>query len=217
MLRSFELVTHKIADKTKNMTNQNCDRPKSSVGLLEVAVFLLIIGVGIGSRFWLVDLPNFKPVAALCLFGGFFFRRYAVAALAAVLILMISDLQLGGYQWQLAACVYSSMILAGGIGWLIKTRIASSGIGLNRFQITGFVGGSLAMSTVFFVLTNAAVWQFSGWYGSDLASGLACFASALPFYRWTILGDMTFTLLIVGVYQTCAVAVANYLSLPQTA
>ena len=89
---------------------------------LEVAVFLLIVAVGVASRHWLIDLPNFKPVAALCLFAGFFFRRYAVALVALVSILIISDWQLGGYQWQVALAVYGSLVIACSLGWLIKHR-----------------------------------------------------------------------------------------------
>lgn len=207
----------RLLNLQEDMINSKNIQPSHVAGLLEIAVFLLIIAVGIGSRFWLVDLPNFKPVAALCLFSGFFFRRFAVSAIAAVLILLISDWQLGGYEWQLEACVYGSMLVACGLGWMIKNRIEKSAIGVNRNQFVGFVGGALAMSTIFFVLTNMAVWKFSGWYGTDLESGLACFVSALPFFRWTILGDMTFTLVILGVYQTCCVTVSQYLSSPQTA
>ncbi len=175
---------------------------------IELAVFLLIVAIGVGSRFWLLDWPNFKPIAALCLFAGFMFSRYFYAIAACFCILMISDWQLGGYQWQLAVTVYSSMAIACGLGWLIKTRIvAECGVGLSKLHLGGFVLASLTMSTVFFVLTNLAVWQFSQWYGPGIEGLVACFVAALPFYRWTLAGDLTFTLVILGCYQAVSVLV----------
>lgn len=180
---------------------------------LEVAVFLLIVAVGVGSRFWLADFPNFKPVAALCLFAGFFFRSYAIALVALVSVLLISDWQLGSYQWQVALAVYGSMAIACSLGWLIKKRLSHHLSGISGRQLGGFVLSSLIMSTTFFVFTNFAVWQFCGWYAGDPEGCIACFSAAIPFYRWTLMGDLTFTLVIVGVYQTACIAVFH--TMPQ--
>ncbi len=91
--------------------------------LIDVIVFLLIVTVGIASRFWLSDVPNFKPVAALVLFGGFFFRKAWPAMAALFLIMLVSDLKLGAYNWQLAACVYASLGIACGLGVWIKRSV----------------------------------------------------------------------------------------------
>ncbi len=174
---------------------------------LDVAVFLLIVIVGVASRHWLIDIPNFKPVAALCLFAGFFFRRYSVALLALACIMLISDWQLGSYQWQVALAVYGSLGFACGLGWMIQKRVnhGSRLLGCRHWAAFGLC--SLAMSTAFFVLTNLAFWQFSGCYASDAGGLVNCFSAAIPFYRWTLMGDLTFTLLTVVTYQLgCVVA-----------
>jgi hypothetical protein len=173
---------------------------------LEFAVFLLIVLIGVASRYWLLDFPNFKPIAALCLFAGFFFRRCSVALIGLLAIMLISDWQLGIYQWQVTLAVYASLGIACGLGWLLKRQFVHGAIGLSNRQGVGFVVCSLVMSTVFCVLTNMAVWQFSGWYSGNLDGLAACFEAALPFFRWTMLGDLTFTLTVVGIYQlVCAV------------
>ena len=180
---------------------------------VELLLLLLIVAIGVGSRFWLLDWPNFKPVAALCLFGGFLFRRYLFAVAAGVLILLISDWQLGGYSWQISLAVYGSMLIACGLGWRIKKRSDEQlGTPLKKWQLGGFAISSLIMSAVFFVSTNMAVWCFAGWYSPGLAGLAECFYAAIPFFRWTLLSDLFFTGALVAVYQAVCLFAENRLT-----
>jgi len=173
-----------------------------------VAMFLLLVAVGIASRFWLIEIPNFKPIAALILFGGFFFRKAWIAIAALVVIMVVSDLRLGVYQWQLALSVYASLALACGLGvWVKRSLDASQSKGLlvtvgNR-QIGKFFLASLTMSAIFFVLTNGMVWCCGDWYPKTAEGLMACYAAGIPFFRNTLCGDLFFTGVIVGGY--CAV------------
>lgn len=172
--------------------------------LIYVSMFLAIVGVGIASRLWLVDLPNFKPVAALILFGGFFFRNSWIPILAGVFVMAISDLQLGVYQWQIAICVYASLALSCSLGFWVRgslqtrqsNRILPT-VGMRQFG--RFAVASLTMSTAFFLLTNGAVWC-SGWYPKTAEGLLACYSAGLPFYRATLLGDLFFTSVTIAGY-----------------
>ena len=172
--------------------------------LVQIGMFLLIVLVGIGSRFWLVDMPNFKPVAAMVLFGAFYFRRSWAAVAALVVIMILSDLRIGVYDWKLAACVYTSLALAGGLGVWIKRSIENDSqtrLGLN--QAGRLAIASLIMSTAFYILTNAAVWWMGQWYPETWSGLVSCFAAGLPFYRATLFGDLFFTGTLVGGY--CAI------------
>ena len=172
--------------------------------LTQVGVFLLIILMGIAGRFWLVDLPNFKPVAALVLFGAFYFRRSWVAVAGLIAIMVLSDLRLGVYDWKLAACVYASLALAGGLGvWIKRSVDSKSRNRLGIKQAGRFVVASLVMSTAFFVLTNGMVWWLGQWYPVTWSGLVSCYAAGLPFYRATLMGDLFFTGVLVGGY--CAV------------
>ena len=42
---------------------------------LEVVVFAVLLVTGAWLRVYLRDLPNVAPVAAIALFGGYFFRK----------------------------------------------------------------------------------------------------------------------------------------------
>ena len=62
---------------------------------VELLVLLLIVAAGVASRFLLAELPNFKPVAALALFGGFYFQRRWLAVGGLVAMMLVSDFFLG--------------------------------------------------------------------------------------------------------------------------
>ena len=187
------------------MSKQVTNRSRQTIrGLVCVAMFLAIVGVGIASRLWLIDVPNFKPIAALILFGGFFFKKSWTPVLAGVLVMAISDLQLGVYQWQIALSVYASLALSCGLGVWVRSSLQAQesdrilpAIGLG--QVGRFAVASLVMSTVFFLLTNGAVWC-AGWYPQTGEGLLACYSAGLPFYRATLLGDLFFTSVTIASY-----------------
>ncbi len=54
---------------------------------------------------------------------------------------------------------------------------------------------------MFFLLTNGAVWLMGGWYPLTLAGLAECYLAGLPFYRWTILGDLFFTTITVSCFS----------------
>lgn len=169
---------------------------------IQIAFFAIVVSIGVASRFWLVDWPNVKPVAALVLFSAFFFRRISIALLALVLIMVISDLSIGAYDWRLMASVYLSLAVAAGLGCWVKLSVSKAaptrmGVG----QIGRFTIASLIMSTVFFALTNGAVWWFGQWYPASLSGLASCYAAGLPFYRATMMGDLFFTGVLVGGYM----------------
>lgn len=168
----------------------------NKVSWLEIMVLTLLVAVGVASRFF-IDTPNFKPIAALALFGGFYFRKPLVAIVGVILIMALSDFRIGFYPWQMMMCVYGSLAFSVGLGLVIRKRLGQSGFGVSH--ALGFVGASLVMSTMFFLLTNAAVW-FGGWYPPTITGLIDCYIAGLPFFRNTLLGDLTFTSAIVGSY-----------------
>jgi hypothetical protein len=97
---------------------------------------------------------------------------------------------------------YASLTLAAGLGSLVRRR--------HRLELPGlswalsFVAASLAMSSLFFVLSNAAVWW--AWYPHNWEGLLNCYAAAIPFFRPTIQSDLLFTTLTVGCYSVAVKA-----------
>lgn len=169
---------------------------------VEWIVFAVLITLGVACRF-LIDTPNVKPIAAFALLGGFMFRKPALAVVAVIAMLALSDLRLGFYQWQLLTAVYLSLGLSVGLGCWIRRRLG------NDFSVRHwlhFFGASLVMSTFFFLMTNAAVWWTAAWYPANLAGLAECYVAAIPFYRLTLQGDLMFTIISLGSYSTAIAA-----------
>ena len=161
----------------------------------ELLVLALIFVAGFSSRFLLGDVPNFKPVAALALFGGFYFQRSTLAVFGLVAILMVSDFFLGGYSLSIALSVYFSLGLGVWLGRRFKRTEPS-----NHFARYGGVAvASFVMAVVFFVLTNLAVW--GAWYPATFQGLLACYVSAIPFFKFTLAGNLFFSIAAFGTYD----------------
>lgn len=145
--------------------------------------------------------PNFSPILAVCLWLGVKAARgdenlktsnslkILVGMFAIIAGMFLSDLHLNSFDPSMWS-VYLSLALVCLLGFISKgqKRPASAVHELTRtaklwkFFTTNIllpVGGA----TLFFILSNFAVWSFSGIY--DLTwSGLSeCYLMALPFYR----------------------------------
>ena len=77
--------------------------------ILELAVFVLLVGAGVSLRIRLHDIPNFAPVAAMALFAGYFFRSWLVALCVPLAVMAISDTVIGGHDWRRMAVVYGML------------------------------------------------------------------------------------------------------------
>lgn len=176
--------------------------------VIEAFVFTLIIGLGVAARIWLVDQPNFKPVAALILFAGFFFQRGSLALVAMLLIMLVSNQQLGNYEWPLALSVYAGLAVSALLGMQIKRRVGhQAGEQLQPKSIAMFAGASIVMSTCFYLLTNGMVWCVGAWYPQTWEGFVQCYAAGIPFYRMTLIGDLLFTGATLVAYSSVVVLV----------
>lgn len=163
-------------------------------------VILLLLAAGISSRWLLIDHPNFKPVAAIAIFCGFLFSHSRVGLLvgigAVVGIMLISDATLGFYEWPTMFAVYSSMLLACVLGNLAGGWFANP---TRLVQLGSLTTMAFVSSCIFFMLTNAAV-VFAGWYPFSLAGFISSYAAGVPFFKFTVFGDLIFTIGIFSFY-----------------
>ena len=149
--------------------------------------------------------PNFSPVEAVALFGGAYFASRAAAIAVPLMAMLISDLalgaMLGGTYFEhftspayLATwlTVYACVALSAVLGFGLRGRVSGA-------RVLGF---SLIGSVLFFVLTNFAVWATATPMTAHPAcvSGglLPCYAAALPFFQWTVLGTLFYAALLFG-------------------
>ena len=130
--------------------------------------------------------PNFTPVGAMALFSGAFLGRRALAFVAPLAALLLSDVVLGFYAGM--ATVYLATALAVLVGWTLSRRQG----------VLRIAGAALASSIMFFVVTNFGMWLSSGFYPRTSAGLADCYVAAIPFFQNSVAGDLFYTAILFG-------------------
>jgi hypothetical protein len=167
-------------------------KPDRQRTVQELLVFCLLIAIGVAGR-WGQPEWCFTPTAAASIFAGFYFSRIAVAALVPIAILAISDLALPAHDSvPVLLATYAIMTLPvyfgrlqGGqqLRWLAAVKWAMFGV---------------VPATLFYIVTNFAVWAFQSSYPKTLAGLGECYWAAVPFYRWMLTGDIFYLSVLLG-------------------
>ena len=160
------------------------------IRLATTASLVLLVAL---SRF-LPHPPNATPVMAMALFGGALFERKWLGLVVPVLAMLLSDVLIGFHGTM--GAVYGSLALA----WLIGA------VALRQPTVARVAGASLASSTLFFIITNFAVWFGSSYYPQTAGGLLGCYTAGMAFYNNQsfflngVLGDLFFSGLLFGGY-----------------
>jgi hypothetical protein len=166
----------------------------------ELPILLVILAVLAISVRLLPHPANFTPVMAVALFAGYYLpKKWAV--ILPIAIMLISDLFIGFYDLRLMLVVYSSFVLAGLVGIIIK----------KHRQVVSVITATLLVSLSFFLITNFAVWAFSSWYAHTWSGLILCYILAVPFFKNTLLGDLFFVGVLFGGYEFIKLALQNSL------
>lgn len=159
-------------------------------------MFLFLVVVMVAGRY-LPHAMNFTPAAAAGLFAGFWFRNRLAAVAVPLAGMLLSDLLIQQYYpWATMMVVYAAMAVPALLGSALFRRPPASVVKhLGKVSL-----GAVSGSVLFFVSTNLAVWMFDGLYAPNWAGLSACFAAAVPFFRFTLAGDLFFTFILFGGY-----------------
>lgn len=164
--------------------------------------FVALVIVGVAARLAFVDVPNFAPVAGLAIYAGFALRSPWLALAVPLAVMGITDLKLGGYEPLLRVVVYTALVFPMVFGCVLgadRARRCSSLVERWSLRTVGWIlGGTLAGSLVFFLSTNFATWAVTEWYPRTWAGLLDCYICAIPFFRYTVAGDLVFSALFFG-------------------
>jgi hypothetical protein len=184
--------------------------------LVELTVFVLLVALGAGARLYFQHLPNFAPVAALALFSGYYFRSWLAAACVPLAAMAISDWFIGGYDPLLMAVVYGMLAVPVTSRGLLRTRFKMTGRSPagTAASVAALLTCALAMSFFFFLVTNFAWWATSGMYERSLGGLAQNYLQALPFFRFTLTGDLLFACLLFGGYGMSMQVMARCVSSP---
>lgn len=154
-----------------------------------IAIASAIIAIGAISRLF-PHPANFVPVGALAIFSGLYLsKKYAY--ILPLVIMFLSDLIIGFYDWKIMASVYASFLLMVGIGQLVK----------RNKKISTVIGGVLSGSLLFFFITNAAVWAFGSMYSHNLNGLAQSYIMAIPFFKNSLMGDVFYSAVFIGIME----------------
>ena len=155
----------------------------------QTALLLVLLAVGIGSRF-LPHPPSATALTAVLFAGALYLRPRFTIALA-VLLLLWSDMTLGSYELPVMASVYGSFLAIAGLGmWCACTKSTSG-------RVLMLAGSSV----LFFLITNAALWYFTPWYAKDLSGLMLSYTLGLPFLKNMLIGDFFYTAVLLGAFS----------------
>jgi len=133
--------------------------------------------------------PNFTPIGAMALFSGAYLGRRALAFVAPLGAMLLSDALLGFYSgfW----ITYLAIGLVVLIGWLALSRVSPLRVG----------AAAIASSITFFLVSNFGTWALSGMYPHSGAGLAACYIAAIPFFQNTLAGDLFYATLLFGGFR----------------
>ncbi|MCP4193500.1 MAG: hypothetical protein GY768_23040 [Planctomycetaceae bacterium] len=163
----------------------------------QILVFGILVTACVGLRFYFQTIPNFAPVAAVALFAGYFFQSRWLAVLTPVTAMAISDQFTGAYQPILMATVYTCLAVPALLGAPLRQKLNHRGPIASSLTLFSC---SLASSLLFFTATNLATWLVTPWYPRTIAGLTQCLVNAVPFFRYTLMGDLFFAAALFGSY-----------------
>ncbi|HEX4770180.1 MAG TPA: DUF6580 family putative transport protein [Bryobacteraceae bacterium] len=139
--------------------------------------------------------PNFTPLGGAALFGGARLRGWQAFVLPLLAMIATDPIRSwveGGYpaySWG-SLIVYGCFLISVMLGRLFLRDTTSP---------ARIAAVTLAGSVQFFLITNFGVW-LGPYYPHTSAGFLACYTAAVPFFGYTVLGDLFYSAVLFGVY-----------------
>jgi len=168
----------------------------------EWMVLVILLAIGVLGRLLFRDIANFTPIVGVAVFAGLYFSRPALALLAPIAVMVLSNVGLQAYgDWDMLVVVYASLLFP-----VVLSRVlGKTGRPRRHLRPVGMLACGVLPSVFFFTTTNFVVW-FSGSpsstgepYASTFAGLIHCYVQAIPFYPYSLVGDLIFV--AVGIFS----------------
>lgn len=131
--------------------------------------------------------PNVTAVVGVTLLGAYAIRNPWLAALIPIAVMALSDVVLG---WHSSALFTYAGMLAG----------AFIGRGLlKQLSVLRLGGAAFLASLAFFVISNVGVY-LGGYYGFGFDGLVACYLAAIPFWGFSLVGDLGSTAILFALF-----------------
>ncbi len=140
---------------------------------------------------------NFTPIAAVAMFGAAYLDRKVVAILIPILSIYLSNLVIDNFIYEQESFLWMAPSFVWVAGSLVLISLMSQ-FTLNKVSAGRVLGSSLAASVIFFLISNFGMWQGSSLYSQDISGLVLCFEAAIPFFGWTVAGDLVYSTVLFG-------------------
>lgn len=155
----------------------------------------LIVLAAVLARFAIYHPANFSPVYAALLFAGAFLKKrdsiwFPVVIIGVCDLLLTTQIYHESLRWfhALNLLAFASIVV---VGWWLR----------GHTTVRRVLGASLAGPTVFFVVSNLAVWLGASLYPLTLPGLVACYTAALPFFGNSLAAGVVFSAILFGGYE----------------
>ena len=160
-------------------------------------ISIALVAFGMIERF-VPHLPNATPLTAIAFAGAFYLGPRA--AFLPLIVLAISDLSIGWYEWPVMLSVYGSVAAIGLLSIVVRKY---------RGTLVPWIA-VVSSSLLFFAVTNFAVWAASPWYPKTLAGLIYCYEMGLPFLRNMMFGDIAYTAMLFAAFELAYYGVRRF-------
>jgi hypothetical protein len=147
--------------------------------------------------------PNFAPVGAVSLFAGARLPGWQ-AFLVPMALMAITDPILAAFYHvpvysRFQIFIYLSFLIGVGLGRLLR----------GTKSVPKIAAFALLNSVQFFLLTNFGSWLWFQGYPRTAAGLAECYTAAIPFFGWTIAGDLVYTGVLFGLHAWLSRSVSS--------
>lgn len=148
-----------------------------------------IYGAGVTALLRIIPHPpNFSPVGGLSVYSGAKLKG-KTAFILPIFLMLVTDFllsQIHGYEMfhTTTLFVYGSILINVILGKILLR---------NTEKLISVVGVTFLASIQFFLVTNLGIWIMQPTYPPTSEGLLQCYLVALPFFQYTLIGDLVFT------------------------
>jgi hypothetical protein len=97
--------------------------------------------------------------------------------------------------------IYATYALIAVLGMRLRER---------RDSVPAVGGAALLSATIFFIVTNFAVWAMGTIYPKTGAGLTACYVAAIPFFGNTLASDVIYTAVLFGLFAAAERAIPKF-------
>jgi hypothetical protein len=138
--------------------------------------------------------PNLAPVGAMSLFAGATLSGWQ-AYFVPLLLMAVTDpivAAIGGFDpfSRSTIIIYGSFLISVWIGGHLRGAHSAGRIGAAAFLC----------ALQFFLITNFSTWLFGVMYPHTLTGLAACYIAALPFFGYTLIGNLFYSGVFFGAH-----------------